>query len=122
MESVRDRFKPEFLNRVDEILVFHRLTREDLAQIVEIQLVALVNRLDARGIWLVVNNDAKRHLATAGYDPAYGARPLKRLIQRDIENPLALRLLDGTFKEGDTIEVDVQDGNLVFTAAVTPVA
>jgi ATP-dependent Clp protease ATP-binding subunit ClpB len=118
MESVRDRFKPEFLNRVDEILVFHRLTREDLAQIVEIQLLGLVNRLAARGISLVVTGDAKHHLATAGYDPAYGARPLKRLIQRDIENPLALKLLDGSFKEGDTVEVGVQDGSLVFTAAV----
>jgi len=117
MESVRDRFKPEFLNRVDEILVFHRLTREDLAQIVEIQLLGLVNRLAARGSSLVVTGDAKHHLATAGYDPAYGARPLKRLIQRDIENPLALKLLEGSFKEGDTVEVGVRDGSLVFTAA-----
>jgi ATP-dependent Clp protease ATP-binding subunit ClpB len=120
MESVRDRFKPEFLNRVDEILVFHRLGRDDLSQIVEIQLLGLVNRLAERGISLVVNDEAKRFLATTGYDPAYGARPLKRLIQRDMENPLALKLLDGSFKEGDTVEVSVHDGSLVFTSAVSP--
>jgi len=122
MESVRDRFKPEFLNRVDEILVFHRLTRADLAQIVEIQLQGLIDRLAARNIALVVDDAAKQHLATVGYDPAYGARPLKRLIQRDIENHLALRLLEGIFKEGDTVEVGEQGGALVLSAAVAPSA
>ncbi len=120
MESVRDHFKPEFLNRVDEILVFHRLTRADLAKIVEIQLQGLIDRLTARNITLVVADAAKQHLATVGYDPAYGARPLKRLIQRDIENPLALKLLDGSFKEGDTIEVSEQDGVLVLRAGRHP--
>ena len=115
LEAVRDHFKPKFLNRVYEILVFHRLSREDLAQIVEIQLQGLIDRLAARNITLVVDDDAKQHLASTGYDPAYGARPLKRLIQRDIENPLALKLLDGSFSDGDTIEVDVDDGNLEFT-------
>ncbi|HZK51680.1 MAG TPA: AAA family ATPase, partial [Actinomycetota bacterium] len=122
LESVRDHFKPEFLNRVDEILVFHRLSREDLAQIVEIQLLGLIGRLAARNITLVIDDAAKQHLVTAGFDPAYGARPLKRLIQRDIENPLALKLLDGTFGDGDTIEVDVDDGNLVFKPAMSPSA
>ena len=105
MATVRDHFKPEFLNRVDEILVFHRLSREHLTQIVDIQLGELKRRLAARSIELDIDEEAKRYLATAGYDPAYGARPLKRLIQRAIENPLALQLLDGTFAEGDTIAV-----------------
>jgi ATP-dependent Clp protease ATP-binding subunit ClpB len=117
MATVRDHFKPEFLNRVDEILVFHRLSREDLTRIVDIQLVELERRLAARSIGLDIDEDAKRYLATAGYDPAYGARPLKRLIQRAIENPLALQLLDGTFAEGDTIAVRAQEGGLVFTKA-----
>ncbi|MGH2828218.1 MAG: ATP-dependent chaperone ClpB [Actinomycetota bacterium] len=115
MATVRDHFKPEFLNRVDEILVFHRLTQEELAQIVDLQLTELAARLWERSIELVVDDEAKRYLATAGYDPAYGARPLKRLIQRAIENPLALQLLDGTFADGETIEVSAQDGGLVFT-------
>ncbi|MGH2778548.1 MAG: ATP-dependent chaperone ClpB, partial [Actinomycetota bacterium] len=103
--------------RVDEILVFHRLTQEELAQIVDLQLTELAARLWERSIELVVDDEAKRYLATAGYDPAYGARPLKRLIQRAIENPLALQLLDGTFVDGETIEVGAQNGGLVFTKA-----
>jgi ATP-dependent Clp protease ATP-binding subunit ClpB len=115
MATVRDHFKPEFLNRVDEILVFHRLTQEELTQIVDLQLAELAGRLSERSIELVVDDEAKRYLATAGYDPAYGARPLKRLIQRAIENPLALQLLDGTFVDGETIAVSAQDRGLVFT-------
>ncbi|MGH2792578.1 MAG: AAA family ATPase, partial [Actinomycetota bacterium] len=117
MATVRDHFKPEFLNRVDEILVFHRLNQEELTQIVDIQLAELQRRLSERSITLVIDDEAKRYLATAGYDPAYGARPLKRLIQRAIENPLALQLLDGTFVDGETIEVGAQNGGLVFTKA-----
>ena len=117
---MRDHFKPEFLNRVDEILVFHRLSREHLTQIVDIQLGELERRLAARSIELDIDEEAKRYLATAGYDPAYGARPLKRLIQRAIENPLALQLLDGTFAEGDTIAVSAQDGGLVFSKTEAP--
>ena len=113
--TVRDHFKPEFLNRVDEILVFHRLRREDLALIVDIQLTSLQRRLAERAITLVVTDEAKDHLAATGYDPAYGARPLKRLIQRTIENPLALDLLQGTFSDGDTIAVGAQEGGLTFS-------
>ena len=115
LATVRDHFKPEFLNRVDEILVFHRLRREDLALIVDIQLTSLQRRLAERAITLVVTDEAKDHLAATGYDPAYGARPLKRLIQRTIENPLALDLLQGTFSDGDTIAVGAQEGGLTFS-------
>jgi ATP-dependent Clp protease ATP-binding subunit ClpB len=114
MATVQSNFKPEFLNRVDEIIVFHRLSQEHLSQIVELQLERLVDRLGERTINLTLTEGAKDHLARKGYDPAYGARPLKRLIQREIENELALKLLDGTFGEGDTIEVDVDGDGLTF--------
>src|SRR3712207_5490035 len=90
MATVRDHFKPEFLNRVDEIIVFHRLAKEHLARIVDIQLQTLVERLAERHITLELSDDARAYLADRGYDPIYGARPLKRLIQREIENELAL--------------------------------
>ncbi|MDP9068746.1 MAG: ATP-dependent chaperone ClpB [Actinomycetota bacterium] len=122
MATVRDHFKPEFLNRVDEIIVFHRLSMEHLERIVEIQLEGLSKRLAARNLELRLSDDAKRHLARQGYDPAYGARPLKRLIQRSIENELALKLLDGTFREGDVVHVDVEDDALVFVTEVLPAA
>ncbi|CAN5271726.1 ATP-dependent chaperone ClpB [soil metagenome] len=115
LTSVRDHFKPEFLNRVDEIIVFHRLDKADLEKIVEVQLRGLASRVEARGFTLKVMPGARTYLADAGYDPAYGARPLKRLIQREIENELAMRLLDGTFMEGDEIEIDAVDGALVFS-------
>ncbi|HEX2050274.1 MAG TPA: ATP-dependent chaperone ClpB [Actinomycetota bacterium] len=114
LATVRDAFKPEFLNRVDEVIVFHRLSRDDIARIVSIQLDRVRARLAARDVELRVTDAALEHLARAGYEPAYGARPLKRLIQRAIENELALRLLDGTFRDGDAIEVDARDGELTF--------
>ena len=117
MASVRDYFKPEFLNRVDEIIVFHRLGREHLETIVDVQLQTLVRRLEDRAVHVDVSDEAKRYLAEKGYDPAYGARPLKRLIQREIENPLALKLLDGTFKPGDQISVGVEGDKLTFSSA-----
>ncbi|HYN35711.1 MAG TPA: ATP-dependent chaperone ClpB [Actinomycetota bacterium] len=114
MATVRDSFKPEFLNRLDEIIVFHRLDRGDLAQIVDIQLAQLRARLEERDVQLEILNEARDWIADKGYDAAYGARPLKRLIQRSIENELALRLLDGTFHPGDTIGVSVADDQLTF--------
>jgi ATP-dependent Clp protease ATP-binding subunit ClpB len=114
LASVRDHFKPEFLNRVDEIIVFHRLSETDLERIVSIQLDVLSRRLAERNISLIVSDDAKAYLAQRGYDPAYGARPLKRLIQREIENDLALKLLDGTFADGDSIEVSSDGTGLQF--------
>ena len=116
MATVRDHFKPEFLNRVDEIIVFQRLSPEHITAIVDIQLATLRNRLEERGLSLELTRAAKEHLSREGYEPAFGARPLKRLIQREIENELALKLLDGTFSEGMTIKVDQEGGALVFQA------
>jgi ATP-dependent Clp protease ATP-binding subunit ClpB len=115
VEQMRDVFRPEFLNRIDEIVVFRQLTREQLTEIVELQLTRLRERLAARQIELELPDVAKEALAEAGWDPAYGARPLKRAIQRLVENPLALRLLEGDFREDDKVRVDLGgDGELVF--------
>jgi ATP-dependent Clp protease ATP-binding subunit ClpB len=116
-EQMREAFRPEFLNRIDEIVEFERLTREQLADIVELQLARLRNRLAERGLSLELTDAAKQHLAEAGWDPQFGARPLKRALQRLVENPLALRLLEGEFEEGDTVRVDVEGGELVFAKA-----
>ncbi len=114
-ESMRDHFRPEFLNRIDEIVEFKALTREQLGEIVELQLTRLRSRLAERGLTLELTDAAKEVLGDAGWDPAYGARPLKRAIQRLLENTLALRLLEADFTAGDTILVDAQNGDLVFT-------
>jgi ATP-dependent Clp protease ATP-binding subunit ClpB len=116
-EQMREVFRPEFLNRIDEIIEFHPLSKEQLAEIVELQLVRIRDRLAARGISIELTDAAKEYLAEAGWDPTYGARPLKRALQRLVENPLALRLLEGEFDEGDTVMVDVRDGELVFEKA-----
>jgi ATP-dependent Clp protease ATP-binding subunit ClpB len=117
MQAVRVHFRPEFLNRVDEVVVFEALTREQLADIVELQLERLRERLAERQLSLEVTDEAKELLAEEGWDPAYGARPLKRAIQRLVENPLALELLEGRFEAGDTVRVDARDGELVFEPA-----
>jgi ATP-dependent Clp protease ATP-binding subunit ClpB len=116
-EQVREFFRPEFLNRIDEIVEFEPLTQEQLAKIVDLQLERLRTRLAERGIELEVTDEAKHVLAEAGWDPTYGARPLKRAIQRMVENPLALRLLEGDFADGDSVRVDAPDGELVFERA-----
>ena len=116
-EAMRDHFRPEFLNRIDEIVEFQPLSKEQLAEIVEFQLGRLRKRLGERRLELEVTDAAKLALADAGWDPTYGARPLKRAVQRLIENPLAKRLLAGDFHDGETIRVDAQDGELVFEAA-----
>ena len=116
-EAMRETFRPEFLNRIDEIVEFEPLTREQIGEIVELQLERLRARLAERGIRIELTDAAKEHLAEAGWDPTYGARPLKRAIQRMVENPLALRLLEGDFEEGDTVRVDVEDGELSFAKA-----
>ncbi len=115
--ELRDRFRPEFLNRVDEVVSFEALTREQLADIVELQLERLRERLAERQLSLEVTDAAKELLAEEGWDPAYGARPLKRAIQRLVENPLALELLEGRFAEGDTVRVDAREGELAFVPA-----
>ena len=116
-EAMREVFRPEFLNRIDEIVEFEPLTREQIGEIVDLQLARLSDRLAERGLSLELTDAAKEHLAEAGWDPTYGARPLKRAIQRLVENPLALRLLEGEFEEGDTVRVDVTDGELGFEKA-----
>jgi ATP-dependent Clp protease ATP-binding subunit ClpB len=117
-EQMREQFRPEFLNRVDEIVVFEPLSREQIGEIVELQLERLRDRLVERRIRLELTDAAKEALAEAGWDPAYGARPLKRAIQRLVENPLALRLLEGDFGDGDTIRVDGHNGDLAFERVV----
>jgi ATP-dependent Clp protease ATP-binding subunit ClpB len=116
-EALRDVFRPEFLNRIDEIVVFEPLSREQIAEIVEHQLERVRGRIAERGIALELTDAAKEALAEAGWDPAYGARPLKRAIQRLLENPLALRLLEGDFGDGDMIRVDAEGGELTFAKA-----
>ena len=114
MAALRQRFRPEFLNRIDEIVVFHGLTKEHLKYIVDIQMRRLKQLLADRQIDIELTDAAKELLAEEGYDPAYGARPLKRVIQRQIQDPLALRLLQGEFQEGDRIKVDVLGGHFIF--------
>ncbi len=115
LADVRGFFRPEFVNRVDEIIVFEPLTREHIRAIVDIQVGQLVERLAERKLTLRLTDAARDLLAEDGYDPAFGARPLKRLIQRELQDPLAMELLAGRVHDGDTVEVDVRDGRLVLT-------
>jgi len=117
LDAMRDQFRPEFLNRIDEIVVLHPLTREQLGAIVDLQLARLRKRLAERGLSIELTSGAKELVAEAGWDPTYGARPLKRALQRLIENPLALALLEGSFAEGDTVLVDAREGEVVFEKA-----
>jgi len=114
METLRTQFRPEFLNRVDEIIIFHPLSREEMRHIIDIQLRGLMKRLEERKIRVELSDRAKDLLIAEGYDPTYGARPLKRTIQRRILDPLAMRVLQGEFREGETIRIDVVDGDLTF--------
>ncbi|MEZ5171372.1 MAG: ATP-dependent chaperone ClpB [Acidimicrobiia bacterium] len=115
MGAVRSHFKPEFINRVDEIVVFTSLSEDDIARIVDIQVDQLRGRLGERGISLELSDAARAHIARVGYDPDFGARPLKRVIQKELADPVALALLQGDYREGDTVVVDAgSDGELVF--------
>jgi ATP-dependent Clp protease ATP-binding subunit ClpB len=114
MEALREHFRPEFLNRIDEIIFFHALAREHMKRIIDIQLSGLTKRLEERKIRVELTDAAKEQLVREGYDPAYGARPLKRAIQRFVLDPLALRVLEGNFREGDTVVVDTAAGGLTF--------
>jgi ATP-dependent Clp protease ATP-binding subunit ClpB len=114
MAAMRQHFRPEFLNRVDEIIIFHGLTKEHLVEIVGIQVRRLQELLAGRQLEIELTGAARVYLAEEGYDPAYGARPLKRVIQRQVQDPLALALLQGDFGEGDRVRVDVRDGQLTF--------
>jgi ATP-dependent Clp protease ATP-binding subunit ClpB len=115
MEAVRAHFRPEFLNRIDDVVVFTRLSREDLREIVDIQLGHLRERLEDRRITLEVTTAAADMVAEMGFDPVYGARPLKRVIQKQIADPLAVALLEGRFEDGSTITVDAKDGDLILS-------
>ena len=114
MAVVRGAFRPEFLNRLDEILLFRRLGRAQMTIIVDIQLGQLRKLLGDRKITLELDNEATKWLADQGYDPVYGARPLRRVIQRELQNPLAQKILDGSIADGQTVKVHVEDGQLVF--------
>ena len=121
--QLRDHFRPEFLNRVDEIIVFKPLDEAQLREIVGLLAANVTRRLTESGITLELSDEALTLLAREGYDPVYGARPLRRAIQRRLENPLARRLLAGEFKEGDVVRVDVSpDGELTFNGSVEPAA
>jgi ATP-dependent Clp protease ATP-binding subunit ClpB len=129
-ERMRDRiegilastFKPEFLNRIDETVIFHRLSREDVSKIVELQVDLLTSRVAERGIEIELTDDARTLLGNLGFDPTYGARPLRRVIQRKLVDPLALKLLEGEFADSARVRVDAEDGELVFRPAPSAVA
>jgi ATP-dependent Clp protease ATP-binding subunit ClpB len=117
LDALRAQFRPEFLNRVDEIIVFHALTRAQMRVIIDIQLKGLMKRLEERKIKVELSESAKDLIIAEGYDPTYGARPLKRAIQREILDPLAMRVLEGDFKEGDVVRIDASGGALQFARA-----
>jgi ATP-dependent Clp protease ATP-binding subunit ClpB len=114
MAALRAHFRPEFLNRIDEIVQFHSLDRAHIKQIIDVQLAGLVKRLEDRKIHVELSDAAKDRIVEEGYDPAYGARPLKRTIQRRVLDPLAMAVLQGQFREGDTIRVDSGPEGLKF--------
>jgi ATP-dependent Clp protease ATP-binding subunit ClpB len=123
LEELRRHFRPEFLNRIDEIIVFHALSEEHLKQIVEIQLAGLRRRLAERHIELELSDRARTYLVRTGYDPNYGARPLKRAIQRDVETPLARLILSGEVRNDQTVYVDLDSsGHLQFETQAVAVS
>jgi ATP-dependent Clp protease ATP-binding subunit ClpB len=122
MEGVEATFKPEFINRLDEVVQFRQLTREEIGTIVEMQARRLAERLREKGVEIELTDDAKTLIGNLGYDPTYGARPLKRVIQKQLVDKLALKLLEGEFREGDTVVVSASDGQLVFSKAAAPAA
>jgi ATP-dependent Clp protease ATP-binding subunit ClpB len=117
LQVLRDHFKPEFLNRIDDIVVFEQLSREEIAQIIDVQLEKLRRNLAERGITIELDDKARELLIKEGYDPVYGARPLKRAIQTLIQNPLAVKLLTGDVATGQTVKVSAKDGEIIFAAA-----
>ena len=117
MQVVRSRFRPEFLNRIDEIILFHRLRREDMGAIVDIQIKRLLTLLEDRKIKVTLDSKARQWLADKGYDPAYGARPLKRVIQKNVQNPMAEMILAGNIHDGDDIRLSVDKGALTIGGA-----
>src|SRR3954469_11301302 len=120
-EILQTTFKPEFLNRIDDTVIFHRLSRSDLARIVDLQVEQLAGRLLEKGIEIELTDEARTLLGNLGYDPTYGARPLKRVIQKQLVDKLALKLLEGDFADGDMVRVDAAEGELIFEKASAPV-
>jgi len=116
-EALTQTFPPEFLNRVDDVVIFHRLSKEDLAKIVDLQVAQLAARVREKGLEIELTDKARELLGDLGFDPTYGARPLKRVIQKNLIDVLALKLLEGEFSEGDTVKVDAVNGELVFEKA-----
>ena len=114
MDAMRNTFRPEFLNRIDETVIFNSLGTEEIKKIVDIQMGYLRKRLADNKITLELTDKAKDYLANTGFDPVYGARPLKRTIQHLIQDPLAMKILDGSIGEGSHVFVDVQDGQVIF--------
>jgi ATP-dependent Clp protease ATP-binding subunit ClpB len=115
--GVEAHFRPEFINRLDDIVEFEPLTREQIGEIVDLQIAKVAARLSERGVVIELTEAARELIGNLGYDPTYGARPLKRVIQKRLVDKLALALLEGEFAEGDTVRVDAADGELVFTKA-----
>jgi ATP-dependent Clp protease ATP-binding subunit ClpB len=115
LAALSKHFRPEFVNRIDDLIIFHTLKREELAKIVGLQLIRIQHLLLGQKIALELTPAAQNHIAKVGYDPTYGARPIKRAIQRELENPLATKILEQTFTEGDTVFVDCQDNLLTFS-------
>ena len=111
-DELHRRFRPEFLNRIDDIIIFHALEMQHIKRIIDIQIRNLEKTIAQRGLHLEISDAAKEHLAREGYDPAFGARPLKRTLQREIIDPLAIELLEGKFKPGDTVFANLVDGKL----------
>jgi ATP-dependent Clp protease ATP-binding subunit ClpB len=114
MDALRAQFRPEFLNRIDEIVTFNTLSLDHIKMIVDIQLGKLRDLLADRKMNLELTDAAREAIAREGFDPVYGARPLKRALQREVQNPLAVRILEGEYKDGDTVLVDARDGAMVF--------
>jgi len=112
--ALLEHFKPEFINRLDDIVRFHSLTREQLAQIVDLQVARVIERVAERGVAVTLSDDARTLLGNLGYDPAYGARPLRRVIQRQLTDRLALALLSGEIRAGDSVNVDAREGELAL--------
>ncbi|MGD9711487.1 MAG: AAA family ATPase, partial [Thermomicrobiales bacterium] len=119
MDVLRSEFRPEFLNRIDEVVIFKPLSREELGEIVEIQLQRVSSRLEDRDITLQITPAAKSLIARVGYDPVYGARPLKRVIQKQVLDPLSVKLIGGEISEGETVIIDERAGELTFHAEMS---
>ncbi|MGH2885536.1 MAG: AAA family ATPase, partial [Solirubrobacteraceae bacterium] len=118
--GVEAHFRPEFVNRLDDIVEFHSLSRDQIGEIVDLQVARLITRVRERGIEVELTDDARTLLGNLGYDPTYGARPLKRVIQKRLVDPLALAILEGRFTSGDIVRVDAAEGDLVLERAEEP--